>query len=243
MRFRTSPRAIDARRVTACRLLLDARDLALTSGASVATWRDKSGTLADTTGDASANPTFDVSTNSRPTVRFTRTHAAGTPGQHMTIPIVSSTASDWTVIAAIDMLETSGTSSGDAITDGRYLLDDQTGRLVITPISGSNKTHVGWYDGTWREIAANVTGLQILSWVLGGDGNGRVYRNGVLLGSAAYTQQALSTTPKLGGSYDNGGAFTDARLGFLALWQRALSDTERSPIERSLGAYYGVRVS
>ena len=99
-----------------------------------------------------------------------------------------------------------------------YYIDFGTGtsnRLVFVQ-SGSVADRVGWYDGSWHNIALSTSGWQILEWHLPEGSNGEVLRNGTSLGTAAYTAHPLGGT--VGMMADPASAnFNEGQLGPMVL--------------------------
>lgn len=134
-------------------------------------------------------------------------------------------------------------TTGDTL---QYVLDSDTGtdRLIFAHLTNSSG-QVGWFDGSWHSIAAASTSPQVLEWVLGpqGDtGNGYVYRNGTLLGSAAYTARALGTSVSL---FDNQDTPTSGNqyLGYagdVLYYSGAVSDRDRARLRRYLARKHSI---
>jgi hypothetical protein len=119
---------------------------------------------------------------------------------------------------------------------GMYFFDTTTGRIIIAQnCAAGSFNQVGWFDGTWRQIAAATTGNQLLTWVLTSGGNGEVFRNGVSLGTAAYSAKAIGSTTTLSV------AATVPFLGKISeflIYSTAHSTAERLSVEAYLNQKY-----
>lgn len=98
----------------------------------------------------------------------------------------------------------------------QYLIDIATGRLILawgTGSGGGNFTSV--YDGTWRDIALQTAGIQILTFELvNGTNTSKLYKNGIQIGSNfTYAQKALGGAAQAIGAFNNGaGTWFDGRI-------------------------------
>lgn len=146
---------------------------------------------------------------------------------------LSESAGNWTWIFAI---EPDDVPAGA----GQYLLDIATGRLILAYASGSGSPeNAAVYDGDWSDIAADISGVQILTFeLIGGTTQAKVYRNGVQIGSAfTYTQLALGGANQALGAFNNGGgAWFDGRIIFELGVAGALSTTDFNRIHSLLAA-------
>lgn len=147
---------------------------------------------------------------------------------------LSAASGSFSLVAAL-----APTSNNQAF--GQYLMDSQTGRLIFAPCTNAGSyNQVGWYDGTWRSIAAATTGWQILSWVLTSGGNGEVFRNGASLGTAAYTAKAIGGTTRVFCTYGSIANTLTGSVGELLLFAKALSSDERGRVESYLNTKWAI---
>jgi len=227
---------------TGLQLHLDAADSATmfdaTSGGSlvaanggVARWQDKSNNARHAT----------QSTSSKRPVRKTNQQngldALQLDGANDCFGIsMSLGASNWTFFFAVRPA-TSSTPS-----DVRYLFDSETGRLIVAQHASGSYNSVGFFDGTWKEVALATTASQVLTYKLDSSGtNARIYRNGVAVGSAAsYTQKSIGGAVGLFAGYEQAGAPADGLVYEVLLYSSALSDADRSAVESYLMNKWGI---
>lgn len=116
--------------------------------------------------------------------------AAGTTQKRLDMGGIASTSGSYTFVFGLNVLNV--TSAG-----GDTLFATVNGYLGL--MSGNANGKVGFEYGagpTSREIADSATGEQSLIFELDGvGGTGKVYRNGVLLGSAVYAAQNIGQAP------------------------------------------------
>ena len=137
----------------------------------------------------------------------------------------------FTFVVAADM------ANANAI---QYIFDCATGRLIIAQGVSGDQTKVGWYDGSWRSIAAATTGWQILTWVLTSGGNGEMFRNGSSLGTAAYTAKAIGGSTRIFSTNGSSTVTTNCDLGDFLLYNKALNATELADIHGYLNGKWGI---
>ena len=120
-----------------------------------------------------------------------------------------------------------------------YFFDCATGRLLICN-NASGSGNVGWYDGTWRTIAAATFTSQILTWVFTSGGNGEVFRNGASLGTAAYSAKAIGGTTNLGST--SGGESDSWKGDFyeFLIYSSALSSANRALVRNYLNNKWAI---
>jgi len=194
----------------------------LNDGDAVATWTATVGTNA-TQGTAAKRPLYKTGIqNSLPIVR-----ADGTD-DYLSLTGLTQASGSLTFITAIK--SATGTSNP--------LFDTATGRLMIATLSNPANT-VGWYDTGWKSIAAATTNFEILTWVLTSGGNGEVFRNGVSLGTAAYTARAIGGATTLL-SRNDGLANLSADLGEFLIYSAALNAATRAQAETYLNNKWSV---
>lgn len=150
---------------------------------------------------------------------------------------LTANAGSFTFVFAYNNNETFN-NSADA---SGYLLDSQTGRFVIASSSGNDPfNEIGWYDGSWHEIANATNGWQTNQFNLPNGGNGTVYRNGSSLGTAAYTAKAIGGTTTLSGRYNAGGNFLTGDIGEFIIYAKALDASETAALETYLNNKWAI---
>lgn len=213
-------------------LWLDASQLTgLSDGAAIATWTDASGNGRNATqASATKRPLYKTGIiGGKPVVRF--------DSDDFLSLSVSLASGSWSFFAV---------HSGPAIgSNGRYLLDAQTGRLIIAvrQATTANDPDIGWFDGNSRDIAVGTTGWQINDWILASGGNGTVYRNGTSLGSAAYTAQAIGGAVAIGGRYDGTSGAINCDIAEIIIYASALNTANRQAVDAYLSAKYGISLA
>lgn len=135
------------------------------------------------------------------------------------------------------------TTTGETL---QYVMDSDTGtdRLIFAHLTDSSG-QVGWYDGSWHSVGSASTSAQVLEWVLGppGDsGNGYVYRNGTLVGSAGYTARAVGTSVAFLDHNDNNTTGSDYRgyVGDMLWYAGQVSDRDRARLRRYLARKHSI---
>lgn len=187
------------------------------------TWNDSSGNGNTASGGGGATLVTNA-LNGHSVARFNGS------GNNLSAAI-SHAASDYTIICVV--------KPASAPTIGAYLLDTQTGRMIVAQ-SGNGSSLVGYYDGAWHQSAASTTGAwQMLSFVLS-SGGATVYRSGSSIATGTYSQKAVSSPLVIGSAYDSGGAFISADIAAILIYSSALSGTDRSSVENALKTYYGL---
>ncbi|MBK7823336.1 MAG: hypothetical protein IPJ61_20330 [Tessaracoccus sp.] len=198
------------------------------SAGTTSSWTSQTATAVSVAQATGANqPTYSAAgVNGKPGFAFDGVNDL------MTFSGLASAATDLLVVAALVP-----TSTGASQT----LFDAQTGRVVVATQDGVDASTVGYYDGAWRQTGAKAAGAQILSWDLR-SGSGRVFRNGVQIGSTlGFTPQALGGTITLGAQF-SAAAFMQAILGGFVL-STTPSDALRRQIEAYMSATTGIAVS
>jgi hypothetical protein len=194
-------------------------------GAAVTTWPDSSNdAIVVTQGTAANKPLYRATggPNSRPAVDFDGSN------DFFDLSTLSVTSGSKSFFIVGNPTDTSGT--------GQYFFDTSTGRIIIAHCAATGAfNQVGWYDGTWRAIAAATTGNQFLEWVLTSGGNGEVWRNGSSLGTAAYSAKAIGGTTTIGqGNYYKG------KISELLIYDTALSAGNRQLVESYISQKYAL---
>jgi hypothetical protein len=153
-------------------------------GDRVGRWADKSGSGIHFTQDSADN---------RPLWRSGG--AVDLAGAHwLTNHTVSRAPGDYTIILGLDL-------QAPHDENDEYLLDIQSGRLVLATSRGGNG-QMTLYASGWNFFGGAVTGKQVLVWRLDSGDRARLYRNGVEVGGGiAYTPVGLGGVFALGGLY------------------------------------------
>lgn len=231
----TPSAAVSPTSIAGLQLWLDASDASTlydaTSGGSlvaadgsVARWEDKSGNSYHATqSNAARQPQRKTSIqNGLDVLRL---------DQDALSLSLSLSANNWTFFVAA--------KPGSNTANSRYYLDSQTGRLIFAQL-GNTSSNIGWYDGTWRTIAAATTAAQVLTYRLSSSENGAIFRNGSSLGTAAYTQKAIGGGVHVLSDYDGGGGFADGDVYEMILYEGALSTGDREAVENYLMTKWGI---
>lgn len=147
----------------------------------------------------------------------------------------SESAGNWTFFVAIkDPTPTTGTA--------RAFFDTATGRLIISHLANSTP-QLGYYDGTWRNIANVATGAQILTWVLDSANNSDVFRNGTNLGSAAYTQRGMGGNTRIMSDNPGTSQFTGGDLCEMLIYSGALAQADTERVGNYLATRWGITLT
>lgn len=197
-------------------------DLLLASGGAIGAWVEGRGT-ADSTwtqGTGASQPTFQgaVTPQARGAVRFDGTNDY----MQSTATIALAATTGWSVHAWLNT-DLSGAS--------QILIQDQSILQLFPGATAGGQ--VGWRDtGATRAIAAPASGWQVLSWVFDPAGpTGTMYRDGALLGSAAWDNTALAGTWYLG---TNSVQSVFVKLDLAALlWYQAVHDASKVQIAQA----------
>jgi hypothetical protein len=200
-------------------LWFDAADASTitTSGSAVSAWADKSGWSRNVSQTNPAlQPTYQATGfGGLPTLDFT--------GDSLTATIADSTASNWTMLAAIDV---------DAASGLRYVFDAASGRLIAATAGGGLAPAL-YNDTAWVGSTAPATGRQILGWIAESTSAAATYRNGTALatGLAYPTQRAINGTVALGARNTGVDYHLDGRLSELTIVSSALTTADRQRLE------------
>jgi hypothetical protein len=225
--------------ISGCVLWLRA-DMGLTlDGSNVAAWADQSGNDNDAVQATPARqPAYSAigGPNGLPAVDFVRAN-----GRHLAWPIGSFTdaSTNYTVLAAI--------VQRNAATTQQHVFGWTAAPLwqYCSPVI-SGVANVGGYDGVaWRNsAAAAVNGAQVLTWILADAANLMTcYRNGVSIGSAAWSSSALGdngVNPVIMGALVVGGQNLDAAVSELIVYNSVLGATPLSALRLYSFARYGL---
>lgn len=145
------------------------------------------------------------------------------------------TARNWTFFVVVkDPTPTSGTA--------KAFFDSNTGRLIISHLANSTPK-LGYFDGTWRNIANVASGAQILTWILDSTNNSDVFRNGTNLGSAAYVQKALGGGTRIMSDSSGTSQFTGGDLCEMLIYSGALAQADTEDIGNYLATRWGITLT
>jgi len=142
---------------------------------------------------------------------------------------LSALAGSYTIFAVYNNNE----ALNGSINAGGYLMDSQTGRLIIAAVSGdaASYKHMAWYDGSWHNIADAINGWQTNTWHLVSGGNGTIYRNGASLGAAAYTEKAIGGGVRIGSKYLADLSYAKISFGEYIIYNKSLTAGEIASVE------------
>jgi hypothetical protein len=154
----------------------------------------------------------------------------------------------WTGLsfAAADILVVAALRPLARISPDATLFDSTTGRIlcVTDSVNTTPAGSVGWYDGAYKSAGVSLTmsATQIVSWDLRAASNGRIFVNGVQVGSTTtYTQKAVGGTTNLGADIGGINPYV-GRVGDFII-ATAPTDTLRRNLESFLSTKYGIAVS
>lgn len=130
----------------------------------------------------------------------------------------------------------------------QFLMDWETGRVILSHLSASVANHIDYYDGTgFRDGGAAATGAQVICYRLNSTGgnSASIRRNGTVVASGlAYTQRALGGAgQRIGQQYTGGGGAYNGSIARITIYAENLSDANVQAYERGVGAYYGITVA
>lgn len=210
-------------------LWLKADALGLTGGAAVAAWADQSGNGNDATqGTVGNRPTYQANViNGQPVVRFT-----GSSAHYLSVPNVSALNPERVSVVAV-VKRASGTSS--AVIAGKG-----TGySLRMSNLSTANS----YINGNVANNSTSVTSgaFNVLAAVYNQATN-EIYSNGSAGTPTSYTTAIPTNTTALTvGGLGTSNNF-DGDIAEVLIYDRPLSEGERSVLEVSLLAKYGIYV-
>lgn len=120
-----------------------------------------------------------------------------------------------------------------------FYLGYNTSTTQIDAFVFDNITGTGIVSGNSSTIGTSPT---LLTWVKNPSGTSYLYSNGVQIGSATQIQSTTGTATQCQlGNFNAGGLFPmQGSIGDFVVWNRSLSDKERSNIEIELMSIYGV---
>lgn len=184
------------------------------------TWLDQSGNGNDVT---------ETATNTRPAIttdsgQFGDVIRFDGVNDHAVVSGLSTTDGNWTVIAVLTL------SAGGS---NQSIIDAQTGRVACQVANTSNQ--VGVFDGGTRNLGAEATGSQMLTWTQApGAGGLTAYRGAEQIGTSTSSGNAFGGTTILGGNYLQSGAFFGGDLAGFFVWDKVLSAAELAQAWRFL---------
>lgn len=218
----------------------DATTLTLVSGA-VSTWSDKSGNSRNASQSTANNRPITTTVNGKTAVLFDGTNDL------MTFTGVSRTDETWVIAAAQTPHQTG---------DRSFLSDQGNGHGLNTVAAASGKlldvSFGGFTEGVERlrvqysATSTTPTGPLVLSAVRSSAGL-YVYVDGTqkssIVNGATYGTAPKATTIKSVGGYGSGTFNVSGWIGEVLCWDRALSASERSKVEKYLGKKWGITVA
>lgn len=123
-----------------------------------------------------------------------------------------------------------------------HLIQDSPGGNIVFSHLITTAGRTGYFDSSFKNIAAATSAAQLMVWHLDSGGTGTMYRNNSSIGSSTYTDKAVSSTTvhKIGTNVGAGGAFYDGRLSFLAIWESAIDSTNRTALWTYMETSWGL---
>jgi hypothetical protein len=213
--------------VANCQLWLDANDLSTVtlSNGLVTRWADKSGNGDNAT--AGAAPTFATNANLSGVGRVVRFNGSNT---YLNVSLSALAGQPYTIIAMeVD---------GDKSSNNSYFIGNTGG-------STDQALHMGYYNNTtfrlgqWSDdlsyngIYTSTTTPRLWSGKLDTTAGRFLYLNGTLVGTLGSTNTVSGTlaSAHIGSGFDTSTSFYQGDLAEIAVYNRALSDAERSSVE------------
>lgn len=199
-------------------------------GDLVGTWRNRFGGQNADAVDNAHRPTYKTGiVNSKPVVRFDGS------ATHMHLDGLTAASGPLTVFA---VYVTRGSSPGAGVSN--MVMDIQTGRLVIAAW-GSDGVNLGYYDGGWHNIGAQVIDTpQAISYVLSTAAGGVVRRDGASLGSDTYSEVAIGGSIGLGADSAGTGSFAHIDLCEFIIYSGSISKSDHNKLGQHLTAKWGL---
>ena len=133
----------------------------------------------------------------------------------------------WTVLLTLQSLQMTATPN-------EYLLDAETGRLVIGWAAASNVLQI--YDGTWRNTviyARDDAAIHTLAITNAGADVYGIYFDGESRGTVAGTSRSLGGDVALGAEYTGTGRWTEMNLYHAGIADAVLTPTQCLQYHRS----------
>lgn len=195
-------------------------------GDPVGQWQDQSGNgwhFAQATAAKRGTLKLNIQ-NGRPVVRLDGVD------DYLSSTAVSLASGSHAVFAALTPATNDGTT--------RPVLDTELGRLLFAMRTVAG-THVGWFDGAYKDIAVVAAGFQVLGWTLTSGGNGEVWRDGVSLGTAAYTARAWGGETVIGAFIGGTTNFSACDIGEIIVVEGGVTAGERQQVEDYLRDRWG----
>lgn len=205
------------------------------SAGLVSAWTSQTAAAVSATqGTGAFQPTFGAAlVNGRPGLDFDGTNDS------LALSGLALGAGDLLVSASLNIVATLG------VDVGAILFDSLTGRAICAIRAGATADNLGYFDNiAWRSSGSPpVTGAQVLTYDLRTSPGGRVYKDGVLQGSAqTYSAVAVGGQTAIGSSYNNTGSWMRARLGDFIV-ASGQSDALRTNLHAFHAAKYGLAVA
>lgn len=185
-------------------------------------------------GTAAFQPTFGSAlVNGRPGVNFDGTNDS------LAVSGLTVGSGDLLVSAAMDLTALLGADTG------AFIFDSLTGRFAVTVSDSATSGNLGYFDNVaWRAPGpAATTGAQVLTYDLRVAPGGRIYKNGILQGTAqTYSAIGISGQTAIGSVYNNTGRWTNAKYGDIVI-ASSQSDSLRNNIHAFHATKYGLSVA
>lgn len=123
-----------------------------------------------------------------------------------------------------------------------HMVNDSPGGNIIAAHLITTAGRTGYFDSSWKNIAAATSAAQLMVWHLASSGTGTMYRNGSSIGSSTYTDKtAVSTTShKLWSNVGGTGGFYDGKISFFAIWESAIDTTDRDALWTYMETSWGL---
>ncbi|MFC1685908.1 LamG-like jellyroll fold domain-containing protein [Nanoarchaeota archaeon] len=115
-----------------------------------------------------------------------------------------------------------------SLTDSDFLLDSESGRLVLAMRDVGSEDTILFYDGAWKEtnVAGDVGVWQHIVFAFEGT-IARVYKNGQQIGGdIAYTPKAIGGNTRLGSYFGGSGNTFDGSFGDVKIFNASLSASQ-----------------
>lgn len=202
---------------------------ATSDGHSVGEWQDKSGNAEHASALTTARPTLRLavaSLNSQAALEFDGS------SDTMTVTL-SSTSGAYTVYFVVKPDD-----SGAAV---RYLLDIETGRLLLIHSHNGGTGQPGYFDGAFHVAGTPTTAAQILTYAVGSS-TGQVYRNGTQIVTDTYTAKNLGGSQRLGSRFSADSNFYDGLMAAVLVYTVKHDSTQRLTVHTYLSNKYGITI-
>jgi hypothetical protein len=200
---------------------------------TVGCWQDRTGNGYDMKqATSSQRPVYKTSIlNSKPIIRFDGSNDVLRTGD-----MSDTSATPYTFFAVYKDTPTTGYSG--------YFFDNEAEILILGKWSGAGNKIQFNNGNSWSSTIDDTDTHQIVTFVLNGSSDGRIYMNGALkLDGQSYTNRKIGGTVALGGRWST--SYTTYQNGDMAefiVYNAALNDANRVAVEESLGTKWGIDV-